>query len=750
MTDVQMQNQTSSLNTSKKDYENRYDDKAPRTLCVKNISKETKESELLDLFKKFGSIESINLKVNKNIGPYAIYAHVLFSAPEEAKRCLKQMNGKILNGRALRIDFKRNNNKIVDDNDDDGNSNVNNYQYMNSNNNSGNNNGSIKSNVNYANVAMSNNKFHRKINRNNHFYNHRYSNNNKRMARNDGTLNEDNINPYDSETIKFREHEQVNKRLRTGGNSIIENMKISNQNNLNSQTNLHRQTNLNRKDVDINKLIKTYDENKILSKPNNDVKNNQVEEILQFLIKDAMNNPPRIKLYLCDHLRKCAQHVFNRPSINLNIANSNVKNNIGSNNESNGISNTNRIIGNPTAQLHMSEQSNMLIGLKQHMINNELSNKKKMVTQGNDNLLNVMYNGGLAKSGNNILNMDLNKPTNLKYSPWKGILEMRNKENLNIIGYELNGETNKFLNNNITNIIISHRKKMKNIPKIATTYYFQIENKEDKSILDSYKNYFNSKDRVGLSSMSEDWHMYLIFPGSPIFNEFYNTISDMKNLIGSNSLNSLNNIFIGIVCYNPQISERKNVGAPLRTQNPDTTTVHTFNQSNIINVNQTGMTSNIPNMKNQHKSNFTNATNGIDPNWISNNNAHNNLTKQGISKNIAMNNNLPMHNNTLNLNNIQGATNNKPFITNNLINGGNSSSNFPLEHKKDTGTAITTQVVLRNNQNAPKINTSQNNFNTQLNQVNDISEENRKEENKNEVPNWLNQFSSLAAYLVKK
>ncbi|SBT43271.1 hypothetical protein, conserved [Plasmodium ovale wallikeri] len=232
MTDIQIQNQTSNLTASKKEFENRYDDKALRILCVKNISKETKENELMDLFKQFGSIESINLKVNKNVGPYAIYAHVLFSAPDEAKRCLKQMNGKILSnynnskivytvfisplplppttlcvptyllgstvhlhspvfsffnpfvlyipgkGRALRIDFKRYNNKIDDDGDNIS-GNIGGSA-------SGATNGNVSNNLgpNPNNSNSNNSKYSRKMNKNNQFYNNRYINNNKRAVRN--------------------------------------------------------------------------------------------------------------------------------------------------------------------------------------------------------------------------------------------------------------------------------------------------------------------------------------------------------------------------------------------------------------------------------------------------------------------------------------------------------------------------------------------------------------------------------------
>ncbi|ANQ10192.1 Uncharacterized protein PCOAH_00046620 [Plasmodium coatneyi] len=689
MTDVQIQNQT-SLNTSKKEFESRYDERGLRILCVKNISKETKESELLDLFQKFGSIESISLKVNTSIGPYAIYAHVLFSAPEEAKRCLKQMNGKFLNGRALRIYFERynnnnnnnntnNNNKVNDVNDEDESGVSNNYPYLDGNNNSSNNNGSH--NANMAGAANGN-KFNRNINRNNQFYNKRYPSNSKRTVRNDGILNNDSVNPYDPGATGFREYEHVNKRLRTVESNSMDNV------NFGSGSSLLGHPNVNGNDMEISKLMKTYEENKMLNNPPGDGKNRQMEEMLQFGNKDGMNKPPRVKLYLCVHLRKCAQHVFNRPAVDISTASNAMSSTPSSNIPSNEFKgnthmNMNASATNPAAPMYPSGQNNPITGgmnsstlkepSKNYMPNNGIANKEGQL-HGNDKLQPPLHSGGCA-----LPNMGLNNPTSsVKYALWKGTVEMKNKENLSVIGYALNGNVKNFLNSNISSIVISHRKKMKTLPKIEATYYFQIENKEDENILDAYRDYFNSKDRVGLSSTSDDWHMYLIFPGCPIFKEFCNSVG------GINSSNNFNNIFLGVVCYNPQVSEKKNGVPMLGTQPQDGGVATQDNTAANFNQQQSPMT-------NVNRNNYSNV--------------HGDFAKQGGGgPNNAVSNNFPHHSNTFN--NAQGVA-----VQNNS----------------------TTQL---NRENDPSSNES--------------SEPTGKEENKNEVPNWLNQFSSLAAYLVKK
>ncbi|SOV25177.1 RNA-binding protein, putative [Plasmodium sp. DRC-Itaito] len=593
MTDIQIQNQTSNFNTSKKEFENRFDDKALRNLCVKNIPKETKENELFEIFQPFGLIESIKLKVNKNVGPYAIYAHVLFSTPEEAKRCLKQMNGKILNGRALRIDYKRKKNP----GDNPENNNFNNYN---------------------------NNKFHRKINRTNQFHNNRYNNNNnnKRNIRNtnDGLMNDDINSQYDSENSNLIDYEQMNKRPRIG------NMNDIKSGNINSS-------------LELNRLIKDYSEKKMLNQLPNDHTINEAEEIIQTLLNNMMNNKPaRIKLYLCDHLRTCAKHVFNRPSIytsNNNGMETSKNQNIYQNNNNN----------NEPILYNSSDKIN----------NNDMSLKNQ-----------DMFSSPQEKNIHN------NKPiiigNNNEYI-WKGILSMKNKENLNIIGHALQGNVNIFLNGHITNIVISHRKRMKSIPQMEAIYYFEIENKQDENIFSSYKNYFNTKDRVGLVSTNENWHLYIIFPGSPIFNQFCNN-------------NNLNNIFIGIVCYNPQVVDKKN---PLTFAGQNMDTLNNYNQADFS--------------------------------------GNNNIMKGG--QDLYNNPNNPSFQiNSLNINEKQ----------NNNINNFNVAeiSNFNNQNKNHTNSQY--------EQNARE----------EKNSTYNSMSDNTKEENKSDVPNWLNQFSSLAAYLVKK
>ncbi|SOV83312.1 RNA-binding protein, putative [Plasmodium sp. gorilla clade G3] len=592
MTDIQIQNQTSNFNTSKKEFENRFDDKALRNLCVKNIPKETKENELLEIFQPFGLIESIKLKVNKNVGPYAIYAHVLFSTPEEAKRCLKQMNGKILNGRALRIDYKRKKNP----GDNPENNNFNNYN---------------------------NNKFNKKINRTNQFHNNRY-NNNKRNIRNtnDGIMNDDINSQYESENSNLIDYEQMNKRPRIGN---VNDMKSGN---INST-------------IELNKLIKDYSEKKMLNQLPNDYTTNEAEQIIQTLLNNMMNNKPaRIKLYLCDHLRTCAKHVFNRPSIYIN--------------NNNGMENsTNQ---NMYQNNNNSNSESLLYNSSDKINNNDMSLKNQ-----------DMFSPAQEKI---IHNNKPNVTTNNNEYIWKGILSMKNKENLNIIGHALQGNVNIFLNAHITNIVISHRKRMKSIPQMEAIYYFEIENKQDENIFSSYKNYFNTKDRVGLVSTNENWHLYIIFPGSPIFNQFC-------------SNNNLNNIFIGIVCYNPQVLDKKSA-LSFSGQNVDTS--NDYNQGDIC--------------------------------------GNNNIMKGG--QDLYNNpNNTSFQINSLNFNDKQKNNNNNNFNIGEMSNINNQN---------------------KNNANSQYEKNTREEKKSTYNSMDD----NTKEENKSDVPNWLNQFSSLAAYLVKK
>ncbi|ETB56255.1 hypothetical protein, variant 1 [Plasmodium yoelii 17X] len=420
-----------------------------------------------------------------------------------------------------------------------------------------------------------NNKFHKKTNRTNQFYNNqlynnRYvNNNNKRPIRNGFTTGDGLINQHDADINYSREYEP-NKRMRMG--------------NFNDNPNLNNINN----DAELNKLLREYENKK-------DSNNNEVENIIQTLINGITHKTPRVKLFLCDHLRKCVQHVFNRPCINI-PNNNNIANN-------NNITNLN---------------NNPMSNLQNYKNINEFEKKK-------------IYN-----NNNTIL--------------WRGILEMKNKDSLNINAYGLNGDVNNFLNNNIKNITISHRKKMKNLPKIEAIYYFEIQNEKDINIFESYKNYFNNKDRVGLASANENWHFYIIFPGTPIFNEIINANNNIQI--------SFNNTFIGVVSYNPQILEM-NIPRKLNPSQDD---------APIINMPPTSNNS------------------------IYNNNNYNN------------------NNNNNNYNN-----NNNNYNNNNLA----SNLNNIEEHKK-----------------------SESEINT-----NDQTE---NDDNKNELPNWLNQFSSLAAYLVKK
>ena len=84
-------------------------------LFVKNLPNNINEIELLDLFKEFGKINSINLKTNSK-GESLGYGYVLFDNEESAKNAMENLNNKEFKGKNLQVEFfinreKRNENK---------------------------------------------------------------------------------------------------------------------------------------------------------------------------------------------------------------------------------------------------------------------------------------------------------------------------------------------------------------------------------------------------------------------------------------------------------------------------------------------------------------------------------------------------------------------------------------------------------------------------------------------------------------
>jgi cold-inducible RNA-binding protein len=76
-------------------------------LFVGNLSFNTTEGDVLDLFKQAGNVQSCELIVDKFTSKSRGFAFVTMSTQEEATAAISQFNGKELDGRALTVNEAR-------------------------------------------------------------------------------------------------------------------------------------------------------------------------------------------------------------------------------------------------------------------------------------------------------------------------------------------------------------------------------------------------------------------------------------------------------------------------------------------------------------------------------------------------------------------------------------------------------------------------------------------------------------------
>ena len=72
-------------------------------LFVGNLSFNTTEGDILDLFKQAGNVTTCNLIVDKFTNKSRGFAFVEMGTQEEATKAIADMNGKELDGRALTV-----------------------------------------------------------------------------------------------------------------------------------------------------------------------------------------------------------------------------------------------------------------------------------------------------------------------------------------------------------------------------------------------------------------------------------------------------------------------------------------------------------------------------------------------------------------------------------------------------------------------------------------------------------------------
>ena len=71
------------------------------SLYVGNLSYDTTEIGLEDLFKQYGKVQSVNIIMDKHSGRSRGFAFVAMATPEEAKKAIEALDGYQLDGRNI-------------------------------------------------------------------------------------------------------------------------------------------------------------------------------------------------------------------------------------------------------------------------------------------------------------------------------------------------------------------------------------------------------------------------------------------------------------------------------------------------------------------------------------------------------------------------------------------------------------------------------------------------------------------------
>ena len=76
-------------------------------LYVGNLSFETTENDLQDLFEQHGTVSEVNLMMDKMTGKSRGFAFITMNDAAQASAAMSALNGKELNGRALNVNQAR-------------------------------------------------------------------------------------------------------------------------------------------------------------------------------------------------------------------------------------------------------------------------------------------------------------------------------------------------------------------------------------------------------------------------------------------------------------------------------------------------------------------------------------------------------------------------------------------------------------------------------------------------------------------
>ena len=79
----------------------------PKKLYVGNLSYDTSDSKLQELFEEFGAVQSAQVIMDRDTGRSKGFGFVEMGSDEEAKAAINGLNGKEVGGRALTVNEAR-------------------------------------------------------------------------------------------------------------------------------------------------------------------------------------------------------------------------------------------------------------------------------------------------------------------------------------------------------------------------------------------------------------------------------------------------------------------------------------------------------------------------------------------------------------------------------------------------------------------------------------------------------------------
>lgn len=72
-------------------------------ILVRNLTRSIKENEIKDLFEKYGTVESCDLVLDKSTRKSKGFAFVEMPNTDEAKKAIKELNGKKFVNHSIRV-----------------------------------------------------------------------------------------------------------------------------------------------------------------------------------------------------------------------------------------------------------------------------------------------------------------------------------------------------------------------------------------------------------------------------------------------------------------------------------------------------------------------------------------------------------------------------------------------------------------------------------------------------------------------